>query len=128
MTALDLRQVSFSYESAPVIRNLSLALPVARLTGLMGANASGKTTLLKLMAGILHPSSGEILINGRPINRLKFEDRAQAVAYVPQEFAPAFPFTVREVALLGRSLISPGWFYDSPSNLRIADDALATVG
>lgn len=128
MAAVELSGLRFSYGENPVVNQLSLSLPEGRLVGLMGANASGKTTLLKLIAGILKPARGEVLLFGKPVATLPQPERARTVAYVPQEFAPAFPFTVREVALLGRSMLSPGFFYETAEDLRLADEALTRVG
>jgi len=64
---LDIDQLSFAYggNSTPVIENLSCTQPSGRITGLLGANGVGKSTLLKLIAGLLFPSSGKVLNMGR---------------------------------------------------------------
>ncbi len=58
--SLDFSQVTFGYEAQPVISNLSLAVPDGALTVLAGATGSGKSTVLKLAAGLLRPKSGTI--------------------------------------------------------------------
>lgn len=67
--SLDFSQVTFGYESQPVISNLSLAVPDGALTVLAGATGSGKSTMLKLAAGLLRPKSGTIEVDGAPIWR-----------------------------------------------------------
>ncbi len=76
---LECRQLTKKYGSITALDNVSLTLNRGRIIGLLGPNASGKTTLIKLICGLLTPSSGEILINGfhpGPESKLK-------VAYLP---------------------------------------------
>ena len=61
--ALEARDVNFSYRG-PVVRNLTLALNPGSVTGIIGPNGSGKTTVLRLLSGILKPASGSILLEG----------------------------------------------------------------
>ncbi len=99
---LELEKVNFSYGVAPAIRNASFTLKKGDYLGLIGPNGGGKTTLVKLILGLLEPSSGKILIFGKDISRF---DERHRIGYVPQKatnFDPNFPASVYEVASMGR--------------------------
>jgi zinc transport system ATP-binding protein len=100
--AVELRRVSFSYESGQVLRDVSLRIEADDYLLLLGANGSGKTTLLKVALGVLEPASGEATLFGRPTR----DGQARArIGYVPQRAAISarVPATVGEVVLAGRA-------------------------
>ena len=62
---IEFRHVDFSYEKdRPVLRDLSFCIEKGESVGLIGANGAGKSTVMKLLLGLLAPSSGEILVDG----------------------------------------------------------------
>lgn len=81
--SLDFSQVTFGYEAQPLISNLSLAVPDGALTVLAGATGSGKSTVLKLAAGLLRPKSGTIEVDGAPIWRSGFLGRPRRDPELP---------------------------------------------
>lgn len=109
MTAapVELRSVSFSFESGVVLHDVSLTVAAHDYLLLLGANGAGKTTLLKVALGVLPPSSGDIRLFGRPAADARARER---VGYVPQRAAISarVPATVEEVVLAGRA--GRGWF------------------
>ena len=95
---VEFDDVGFSYGSVPVLEHVSLTIERGEFFGLIGPNAGGKSTLLKLMLGLLRPDSGTIRLFG--------EEPAlgrKRVGYVPQHptFSRRFPISVLEVVLLG---------------------------
>jgi len=78
---LECRGLSKSYGRHPALSGLSFTLPRGRIVGLLGPNGSGKTTLLKLACGLIRPSMGQILINGKPPGVAS----KKAVAYLPEK-------------------------------------------
>ncbi len=99
----SLHGVEFGYvPGSPVIRGVSAALNAGRVCALIGPNASGKSTLLKLMLGQLTPWSGTVRVMGEPAGSLAFRRRASWVSYVPQKGVMSFAFTVRQVVSMGR--------------------------
>ncbi len=119
---LELDLVNYSYErQKQLIAGLSLTLGQGAFVGLLGANGSGKSTILKLGAGILKPSSGTVRLWGKDIHTLRNRDRAKLISYLPQTLDTTVPFTIRELVSMG---LYP---YDIPPSMTV-DDALEMVG
>lgn len=99
---VEVQNVSFSYNGHEVLTNIKLDIHRGDYLGLVGGNGTGKTTLLKLILGLLTPKSGTIRLFGQDIRSFKDWSR---VGYVPQKatsFDANFPATVEEVVLMGR--------------------------
>ncbi len=119
---LELSNVSYSYRKQdPLISSLSLSVGQGEFIGLLGANGSGKSTILKLGSGILRPHSGEVLLWSKPMRTYRNRDRAKLISYLPQTLDITVPFTVRELVGMG---LYP---YDIPPVMGI-DSALEIVG
>ncbi len=100
---LEVKNVSFAYSAnAPVLTDISLNIHSGDYLGIIGPNGGGKTTLLKIMLGLLRPTAGSISLFGKDLG--SFKDWS-SVGYVPQKavhFEAAFPATVEEVVAMGR--------------------------
>lgn len=83
--AIELQHVSFSYDAAPVLRDVSFNIRVGRLTSIIGPSGAGKSTLVDLLIGLSQPSSGHILLDGVSLDRLDLRAWRQMIGYVPQE-------------------------------------------
>ena len=99
---IEIDKVSFSYNDAYVIDQLSFFFEDNRIYGVVGPNGSGKSTLLKLMLGVLTNNNGEIYLNGKKISTYPKRDLAKIIAYVPQHFPLQFDYTVKDIILMGR--------------------------
>ena len=103
VSGLCVDALHFGYQLArPVVQGFSASLHAGRLTALIGPNAAGKTTLLKLMLGQLRPVSGTCTIDGRDVFRMPASRRAGRISYVPQRSAAAFAFSVEQIVAMGR--------------------------
>ena len=121
-TILEFKQVEFSYSKGnSFIKDLSFSIKTGEFIGLLGANGSGKSTILKLGSGILRASSGSIELWGRSIQSYRHKDRAKLLSYLPQILDMNIPFTVKELVSMG---LYP---YDIPPDLGI-DEAVEMVG
>jgi iron complex transport system ATP-binding protein len=95
---------------------------------ILGPNASGKSTLLKLISGALAPLSGRVFLNGFATHSLPPKTRAQRIALVQQESQLLFPSRVWEFVLQGRHAHSRGLRFESQEDVAVAGNALAQVG
>jgi iron complex transport system ATP-binding protein len=129
MIQLQARDVCFAYSpGAPVIHSVSLALERGSMGALIGPNGCGKSTMIRLLAGILKPSDGEVLLEGLPIAGMDSHARTRKMAYVPQSVSRAFPFTALEVVLTGRSPHLPRFAFEGRRDVEKALEALETAG
>ncbi|MEQ8664523.1 MAG: ABC transporter transmembrane domain-containing protein [Rhodospirillales bacterium] len=99
---LELRNVSYFYgknrdgEDLPwIFQNISLRVKPGEAVGIRGSNASGKTTLLLMMNGVIHPTSGDVLVDGSPISRFNPTSVRHTIALLPQN-ATMFNGTILE--------------------------------
>ena len=82
--------------SAPTLAGLTLDLPPGQVTALLGANGAGKSTLLRLAYGRAHPSSGRVLLEGRPLSEYPRAEIGRRVALVPQREYTPFEYSLLE--------------------------------
>ncbi len=124
--AINVQNVSFTYDGLTVLKDISLQVPAGGFTVLLGKNRSGKSTLLKLMAGLLPNKEGRVEILGKDLGRLTLSERGKLIGFLPQFHTPVFPFTVREVVLTGRA----AYVFSQPGkrDREKADQAIAEVG
>lgn len=100
-TIIELNNVCFSYNKNNVIKDITLKIHKGDYLGIIGPNGGGKSTLLKLMLGLLIPSEGSVKLYGEELTT--FHDRSK-IGYVPQRthFDIQFPITVEEIVMMGR--------------------------
>jgi len=119
---LGLDRVRYSYEeNKDVIRDLSFSVSEGGFIGLLGANGSGKSTIMKLGSGILKPSSGTVSLWGKELKKYNNRDRAKLISYLPQTLDITVPFTVKELVSMG---LYP---YDIPPAMNV-EEALDLAG
>ena len=96
---VTVQNVAFSYNHVPVLEDVSFTIQERSFISIVGPNAGGKTTLLKLMLGLLKPSRGTIKVFG-----LSPDKARPLIGYMPQhiQFDSHFPVTVLDVVLMGR--------------------------
>lgn len=101
LTIIELDRVSFSYNNEEVIKDVSLKIHKGDYVGIVGPNGGGKTTLLKLMLGLLKPKDGGIKLFNTDIKEFKAWSK---IGYVPQRthIETNFPVTVEEMVAMGR--------------------------
>lgn len=120
---MAVRGLACGYAERTVLQDVDFELKPGTATILLGPNGSGKSTLLKTLAKSLAPLAGEIEVLGQPLSALSFAELARRAAYVPQEEAAPFRFTVRQVVLMGRLPHSSG-FFDTAEDRHAADEAM----
>jgi iron complex transport system ATP-binding protein len=127
---LSARGAAFAYHAgAPVLRGVDLDVPEGAFLGIVGPNGAGKSTLLALLSGVLSPGSGEVRLDGRPLDQWKRRDVAKRIAVVPQSEPTAFPFRVSDIVLMGRTPHLHGLLAtETDEDRAIATRALEAVG
>ena len=102
MTAhsLSVSRLSAGYSDADILQGLDLAVPPGRITVIVGANACGKSTLLRAMSRLLSPHKGEVLLDGKSIHRMAPKELARTLGLLPQ--SPIAPEGITVADLVGR--------------------------
>lgn len=126
-SALHIAALHFSHDETPVLRDLSLSLKAGALHAVVGANGSGKSTMLDLAAGYRCPASGEIRLNGTPVQTLGPREQALRLAYMPQDERSGFAYTVRETVMMGRHPHIPRFSAPGEKDRRAVENALAAL-
>lgn len=105
------RDLTYSHPGArePAVHEVSVSVPPGQLLAVVGPNGAGKTTLLRLLAGSLRARTGEVRLDGRPLDGFADRERARALAVVPQSEPHAFPLTVRDMVGMGRYAHLGSW-------------------
>lgn len=127
MAHLEFREVSFSYSDGFALEGINLAVAQGERVALVGANASGKTTLLRLASGLLRPARGQVLLEGIDLRSLPRREVARQMALVPQHFHLPFAFQVSEVVEMGRAPFQ-GALSVGSSNGKAVSQALSVTG
>jgi iron complex transport system ATP-binding protein len=131
---LSVEQVSYVYSANPAQAPLftleanSFQARPGEIVAILGPNASGKSTLLKLIAGAIEPLSGSVLLDGFVTHTLAPRARAQRIAMVQQETPLLFPARAWEFVLQGRHPYGRNLRFENEHDLLIARNALAQVG
>jgi len=120
MTALSAERLSFSYGRRPVLKDTGFApLHPGSLTALIGPNASGKSTLFKLIAGLLSPSAGDVRLGDIDLSTLPLKTRLKRICFMPQFFTASASLTVFDVVMMARKQLR-GW--------TVSDEDMQAVG
>lgn len=101
--ALAARDLGYGYHAGrPVLRSVRCQIEPGALTALLGPNGCGKTTLVRLLLGLLRPHEGQTTLDGTPVWRMRPDERAARLSYVSQRPSTAFSFNVRQIVAMGR--------------------------
>lgn len=122
---VSLKGVCVSYGGVPALDDVDLSVRQRDFLGVIGPNGGGKTTLLKVILGLIPPARGEVSVfGGAP------RDAAKLIGYVPQyiPFDRSFPISVWDAVLMGRLAHAPRWGYFRPGDRSRTREALETVG
>lgn len=122
--AIRVQNLSFSYGESLVLERVDLEVGRGAFVGLVGPNAGGKSTLLKLILGLLQPQTGRIQVLGRPPRQV-----SRRIGYVPQfpSFPRDFPISVEQVVTMGRLGSGSGFGWYRAADREAARLALAEV-
>ena len=118
---VEIQNVSFSYSGQPVLQDVSLNIQPGDFIALIGPNGGGKTTLLKLILGLLKPNRGTIRVMGEATQKASHH-----IGYVPQNvnINQSFPITAMDVVMMGK--LEPGRRWKRPT-ASDREDAMAAI-
>ncbi len=128
MALVQIENARFGYDGTDIFRDLSFTVSKGEIFCLLGPNGCGKTTLLDCILGTHRLREGSITINGQDISTLRSGRIAHHLAYVPQTHERTFPYTVKEIVLMGRAAYTGVFGSPSRADAELAESALETVG
>lgn len=105
---IEIRKISQSYGRQPVLTDVNLTIPSHQITALIGANGAGKSTLVGVISRLLHPSQGEIILDGKDLRSYSSREIAKRLAVLRQTTTIHVKVTVRELVAFGRFPHSKG--------------------
>ncbi|QDP41018.1 metal ABC transporter ATP-binding protein [Radiobacillus deserti] len=124
---VKLEHVHFQYENKTILEDINFMIPKGAFMGLIGPNGGGKTTLIKLILGLLKPQQGSIELFQTPIRKFKEKNKIGFVSQKANSFNRGFPATVREVVSMGLTS-SIGYFkFLNKTHHKQIEEAIAQV-
>jgi iron complex transport system ATP-binding protein len=124
VAVLSVSDLRIGYGSREVLRGVTAEVAAGELIAVVGPNGAGKTTLLRAMAGLLPAAAGTVRAFGLDPARVPRRELARRLAYLPQRYELAFPFTVGEVVLMGRYAHRRGGLLEGSADVAAARAAM----
>ena len=126
--SIEVQALSFAYGEQQVLRDVSFTAEDGQFLSVLGPNGVGKSTLFRCILGLLRGYRGSIRVNGADTRRLKAQQLAKQIAYIPQSHYPSFNYSVFDMVLMGTT--SKVAFLGGPGaqQRRDAMEALERVG
>ena len=121
---LAIEKLTTGYGSKVVLDEVDVAVREGEFVGLIGPNGSGKTTLLRAVSGVLAPMSGRVLFKGADVQGIDRRTLARSLACLSQDLKLDLPFTVREVASMGRTPHLPRVGGETRRDIEIVERAM----
>lgn len=119
-----LDRATVRYGEATVLDGITFDIRPGERIAVIGPNGSGKSTLLRVLAGLIEPTVGSALYQGAPVARMAPSQRAQRIAYVPQDTSVPFEFSIRDIVAMGRSPYLSPWGFESREDEAAIDEAI----
>ena len=121
---LTIEQLAAGYGDALVLEDVNVTVGAGEFLGVLGPNGCGKTTLLRAMRGTLRPRRGRVRLEDRDLHAMDARSLARTMAYLPQDLVIELDFTVRELALMGRSPHLSRFVRESDEDRRVAERSM----
>jgi len=128
VSVLAVADLAFGYPGRAVGERVSFALEAGEVLCLLGPNGGGKTTLFKTILGLIPALGGSVAVDGENVAPWSARRRARVFGYVPQSGGGQFPFTVREIVLMGRNAHHGAFAAPTAGERDAAEAALETLG
>ena len=119
---------TFSYNSYDnIFEDINFEVEKGDVFCILGANGTGKTTLIKCLNGLMKLNSGKVLLDGQDIYSLNHSERAKNIGYIPQIHNSTFSFTILDVVLMGRAPHIDTFSSPSKKDVEIAENSLKSL-
>lgn len=128
MIRLTTSHLDIGYDDHLIVQDLNIAIPEGKITALVGANGSGKSTILKTMARLMNPSRGSVLLDGRSIHKQSTKEVAKQLAILPQNPTAPDGLTVAELVSYGRFPYQKGFGSMNKEDRSIVQWAIEATG
>ncbi|KAA9006592.1 ABC transporter ATP-binding protein [Paenibacillus spiritus] len=125
---LNARELSIGYADTLIVSDLNLSIPTGQITALVGANGSGKSTILKTMARLMKPKSGSVMLDGKSIHSQSTKEVARQLAILPQNPTAPDGLTVSELVSYGRYPHQKGFGAMTAEDRAIVAEAIEVTG
>src|SRR5262249_53190477 len=119
---VSLNDVGFAYGPHPALSHITLDVEEGEFLGIVGPNSGGKSTVLRVMSRAVSSWSGEVKLMDRPLQSWDLKELARTVARVSSEDYFAFPFTVEQIVLMGRTPYLSRWGMESARDHAVAEE------
>lgn len=126
--SLRAENLSFAYDTQPVLKNVSFAIKENQILSVLGPNGVGKSTLFSCILGLLPTYKGRIELDGQEIRTISARDLAKSIAYIPQSHYPSFNFTVFDMVLMGTTQQVSLFSTPGQKQIELAEQALQRMG
>jgi len=126
--ALEISGLSLSIGGKEILKNVSFDVRQGAFLSIIGPNGAGKTTLLRCVMGMISSWTGDVRVGGQSVGSYRRRNLARLVSYVPQSDEMLFPFTGRELVLMGRYPHLSPFSRIADKDRRIVDHILQTTG
>ena len=124
---LEARNITVSARGRAIVEDVGLSLAPGELVGLIGPNGAGKSTLLRALLGATPRDAGTVTLNGADLASMPAQDRARAIAFLPQDRRVEWRLTAHDVVMLGRYPHQAGFGGSTPADREAVARAIAAV-
>ncbi|WDI02059.1 ABC transporter ATP-binding protein [Paenibacillus urinalis] len=128
MFRLETTGLSIAYEDRLIVEDLNIQIPQGKITALVGANGSGKSTILKTMARLMQPKAGQVLLDGKSIHKQSTREVAKQLAILPQNPTAPEGLTVTELVSYGRFPYQKGFGSLKEEDKKMVEWAIDATG
>ncbi|MGK5509688.1 ABC transporter ATP-binding protein [Brevibacillus formosus] len=128
MERLYTQKLDIGYGELSIVKDLNISIPSGKITALVGANGSGKSTILKTLARIMKPTGGQVFLDGKSIHQQSTKEVAKQLAILPQNPTAPDGLTVSELVTYGRFPHQKGFGSLTKEDKEIVNWAISMTG
>jgi len=128
MSFYEAKNLFFSYNDMPLLKGIDITINEGSIVSLLGPNGTGKSTLMKLLLGLLQPKEGRVILKNQTITDYTPKEKAKHISYVPQSTMIAFAFEAIDIVIMGRVAFESWFAKTSKADKALAYQAMERLG